>query len=118
MKRKTPIIEASGSRRRQDEEHDSLGEVYDDTTRLLEKGGESLKWGEVFQMFKRQTFPVEADDQDELQIFNNIWRLQLHRVETHVAVLSYENAIVWILKHVDLENRYILNARGEPITSF
>jgi hypothetical protein len=41
----------SGSR--QEEELDSLGAVYDDTTRLLEKGGDSLKWGEVFQMFKR-----------------------------------------------------------------
>jgi len=34
-------------------ELDSPGAVYDDTIGILEKGGDSLKWGEVFQMFKR-----------------------------------------------------------------
>jgi hypothetical protein len=61
---------------------------------------------------------VEAEDQDELQIFKNIQRSGLHRVASHVAVFPCVDAIVWILKHVDLENRYILNARGDPIASF
>jgi hypothetical protein len=43
--------------------------VYDYIARLLDKGGASLKWGELFHMFKRHKFLVEDDDQDELDIF-------------------------------------------------
>jgi hypothetical protein len=49
---KEPTIEASQSGRRKEEENDSSCALYDDTTRFLEKGGDSLKWGEVFHMFK------------------------------------------------------------------
>jgi hypothetical protein len=69
-------------------------------------------------MYKKQSFLVEVDDQDELQIFKNIQRSRIHRVASHVAVLPCTDAIAWILKHVYLENRYILNVGGEPIASF
>jgi hypothetical protein len=55
------------SRRRKDEEHDSSEAMYDDTTRLLEKGRDSLKWGEVFQMFT-------IEDDNQVEIFKNIRR--------------------------------------------
>ena len=55
-----------------EEEPNSLGLVYDDITCLLDKGGDSLKWGETFHMFKRHTFLVEDDDQYELDIFKEI----------------------------------------------
>jgi len=44
--------------------------------------------------------------------------LRIHRVATCFAVFSYANSIAWILKHIKLENRYIYNARGDPIVSF
>jgi hypothetical protein len=31
----------------------SVETIYDDTTRLLDKDGEALKWGEVYYMFKK-----------------------------------------------------------------
>jgi hypothetical protein len=41
-------------------------------TNFLEKGEDSLKWGDVYQMFKKQNFVIDAEDQDELKIFKNI----------------------------------------------
>jgi hypothetical protein len=58
--RKSPIIEASASGSHQEEEASTLGPIYNDTTRFIEKGI-SLKWGEVFQMFKKHNFPVEVE---------------------------------------------------------
>jgi len=50
---KEPATKASKSGRRPEKECDSPRAIYDDKKRLLEKGGDSLKWSEVFQMFKR-----------------------------------------------------------------
>jgi hypothetical protein len=56
-KKKTPMkpagVEPSGSSQHKVETK-SGGVVYDDTLRLLEKEGETLKWGEVYYMFKNQ----------------------------------------------------------------
>jgi hypothetical protein len=86
------------------EEPDSPGEVYDDTTGILEKGENPLKWGEVFQMFKKKNFPMDVEDQDELKIFKNIQRSGLHRVVACATMFPCADAISWILKHVDLDN--------------
>jgi hypothetical protein len=40
--------------------------LYGDTTGLLKKGQDPLKWDEVFQMFKLQNFPINVEDQDQL----------------------------------------------------
>jgi hypothetical protein len=48
--------EASASGSHQEEEEDILGPIYDDTKGFIDKGT-SVKWGEVFQMFKNQFFP-------------------------------------------------------------
>jgi hypothetical protein len=69
-------------------------------------------------MFKKSSFPTEVKDQDELKIFKNIQRSGIFRVTTHVVVFPCVDAISWIIKHDDLGNRCILNARGEPIESF
>jgi hypothetical protein len=92
--------------------------LYGDTTGLLKKGQDTLKWDEVFQMFKLQNFPINVEYQDQLRIFNNIRKSKLHRVVAHPPVLPCTDAIAWIIEHVDLQNRYILNARGDPIASF
>jgi hypothetical protein len=42
------------------------GPFYGDTTCLLKKGQDPLKWVDVFKMFKLQEFPVNVEDQDEL----------------------------------------------------
>jgi hypothetical protein len=97
---------------------DFPGPFYGDTTCLLKKGQDPLKWVDVFKMFKIQEFPINVEEQDELRIFKNIRRSELHRVAAHPAVLPCADAIAWIIEHVDLQNRYILNARGEPIASF
>jgi hypothetical protein len=49
-----PLKKSSRSGSWQEEEPNVLGVVYNDTTTLLDKGGTLLKWGEAFQMFKRQ----------------------------------------------------------------
>jgi hypothetical protein len=50
--------------------------------RFLEKGEDSLKWGDIYQMFKKQNFVVDVKDQDELRIFKNIKKYGIHRVAT------------------------------------
>jgi hypothetical protein len=42
-----------------------VGAMYDDTYGLLEKEGETLKWGNVYQMFKKKNFSTDVEDQDE-----------------------------------------------------
>ena len=49
---------------------------------------------------------------------NNIRKSKLHKVASHPPVLPCADAIAWIIEHVGLQNRYILNARGDPIASF
>jgi hypothetical protein len=85
--------------------------MYDDTTIFLEKGEDSLKWGDIYQMFKKQNFIIDAEDQDELRIFKNIRKYGIHRVAAHIAVFPCVDVIAWILKHIDLGNRYICNAQ-------
>jgi hypothetical protein len=58
-------------------------------------------------MFKKQNFITDAEDQDELRIFKNIRKYRIHRVATLIVVFPYVDVISWILKHMDLGNRYI-----------
>jgi hypothetical protein len=95
-----------------------VGATYDDTSGILEKQGETLKWGDVYHMFKKSSFSTDAKDQDELKIFKNIKRSGIFRVASHVVVFPYVDAIIWIIKHINLRNKYIFNARGDPIASF
>jgi len=118
MKRKAPTTEASRSGSRHEDEPDITGVVYDDTVGALEKGGDFLKWGDVYQMFKKQNFLVDAEDEDKLKVFKNIRKSGIHRVATHATVFSCFNAISLTLKHVYLKNMYICNAKGTPIASF
>jgi hypothetical protein len=45
----------------QGEESDILGPIYDDTKGFIDKGT-LVRWGEVFHMFKNQSFPQEAEE--------------------------------------------------------
>jgi hypothetical protein len=49
---KAPMMETSTSGIQQEEESDTSGDIYGDTTRFIEKGT-FLKWGEFFQIFKK-----------------------------------------------------------------
>ena len=57
--RKYPMIEAYAIGIHEEEEEDTLEPIYDDTTRFIEKM-DSLKWGEVFQMVKKWSLPIES----------------------------------------------------------
>jgi hypothetical protein len=76
--------------------------TYDDTYGLLEKDGETLKWGEVYHMFKNSNFSTDVEDQDELKIFKNIRKYGIFRVASHPTVFPYADAITWILKNIDV----------------
>jgi hypothetical protein len=69
-------------------------------------------------MFKKHNFPIEAEDEDELKVFKNIQKLGLHRVVSRTTVYPCADEILWIIQHVDLDNRYIINNKGKPIKSF
>jgi len=69
-------------------------------------------------MFKKSNFFVEVEDLDEIQVFKNIRRLGIFRVETHPTMLHYVDSITWILKNIDVNRRYICNIRKYPIASY
>jgi hypothetical protein len=84
----------------------------------VEKDEEMLKWGDVYHMFKKSNFSMEAKEPDELQVFKNIRKSGIFKVETHPTMFPYAFSIAWILKNIDVNGRHIWNARKEPITSF
>jgi len=45
---------------------ESVRTVYDDTSGFLEKEGETLKWGEVYYIFKKSNFSTKAEDPSDL----------------------------------------------------
>jgi hypothetical protein len=57
---------------------------------------------------------MEFEDYSELKIFKKIWRSLLHRVASSVVVFPCVDMISWILMHAFIDNRYILNAKGNP----
>jgi hypothetical protein len=97
---------------------ESVRIVYDDTSGVLDKEGEILRWGEFYHMFKKSNFSTEAEDPSELQAFRNIRKSGIFRVAAHPTVFPCADAISWILKNADVDNRYIFNTRKEPIASF
>jgi hypothetical protein len=64
--------------------------IYDDMSGLLEKDGETLKWGEVYYMFKKSNFSVEEEEPDELQAFKNIRKSGIFRVAAHPVVFPLQ----------------------------
>jgi len=92
--------------------------IYDHTSGLLQKDGETLKWGEVYYMFKKSNFSIESEELDELQAFRNIKKSGIFRLAAHPAVFSCADAISWILKNIHINSQYVCNARKEPMASF
>jgi hypothetical protein len=97
---------------------ESVMTVYDDTSGILYKEGEILKWGEFYHMFKKSKFSIEVEDPKELQAFRNIKKSGIFRVASHPTMFPCADVISWILKNVNIDNKYIFNIRKEPITSF
>ena len=58
---KDPTVEASTRGSWLKEELDIPRDIYDYNPWLLEKGGTSLKWGEVLYIFKKKNFWVEDE---------------------------------------------------------
>jgi hypothetical protein len=110
-------VEVFGSSH-QAEEVEIFEATYDDTSGLLQNNGETLKWGEVYYMFKKSNFSIEVEESDEIQAYRNIKKSGIFRVETHPTVFPCVDSISWILKNIDINSRYVCNARKEPIASF
>jgi hypothetical protein len=51
---KVQNTKVSSSNPQDEDKPEVVGPMYDDTFGLLEKGGETLKWGNVYQMFKKK----------------------------------------------------------------
>jgi hypothetical protein len=111
---KALVIEASGSDRHIQDEPDVVGARYDDNSGILEKEGETLKWGDVYNMFKKSNFPTESEDQDEVKILKNIHRSGIFKVTVWNVIFPYVNAINLIIKHSDLGNKCVCNVGGNP----
>jgi len=116
--RNTLATNTSKSGRKHADEPNTSSAIYNDIKWLLEKGGDSLKFGDVFQMFKKKILLVDVEYQDELKVFKNIIKLGIHGVASCVVVFPCGYSIAWILKHVELDNMYICNARWYPLDCF
>jgi hypothetical protein len=85
---------------------------------LLEKDRETLKWGKIYHIFKKSNLSTEAEDPDELQVFRNIRKSSKFGVATHPKIFPYADAIIWILKNTNVNNRYFYDPRRYPIASY
>jgi hypothetical protein len=99
------------------EEVDLPGPIYDDTKRIIDIKT-SIKGGEVYRMFRNQTFLQGVEEDFDLKIFRNIRKLKLYKVAVHTTIFPCVESISWIVRHVKLYTKYILNSREHPITSF
>jgi hypothetical protein len=63
MEKKASWAEASGSTQQVEGELDIIGATYDDTIGILDKDGETLKWGDIYQMLKNQIYPPKIKTQ-------------------------------------------------------
>jgi hypothetical protein len=90
---KAPNTKASASSQQDEDEPEVVGAMYDDTSGLLEKEGETLRWGNVYQMFKKKNFSIDVEDQDELKIFKNIKKYGIFRVASYAVVFPCANSI-------------------------
>jgi hypothetical protein len=59
---KVSRVEASGISQQLEGDPYIIGATYDDTSRLLEKDEETLKWGEIYHMLKKSNFFAENED--------------------------------------------------------
>jgi hypothetical protein len=57
-------------------------------------------------------------DNLNLQMFINIRKSKLYKMETHTAVFPCVKAISLIVRHANMETRYILHSKIHPITFF
>jgi len=70
-----------------------IGATYDDTSILLETDGETLKWGEVYHMFKTSNFFVEFEEPNEIKVFKNIRKSGIFKLEAHLMVFPCVDSI-------------------------
>jgi len=70
-----------------------VGDMYDDTYGLLEKEGETLRWGNVYRMFKKKNFSSNAEDWDEIKFFKNIKKSRIFMVVAYAVVLPCAKSI-------------------------
>jgi hypothetical protein len=66
--------------------------------------------GEVYQMFNNQSFPQEPENNSDLNIFKNIKRSKLYKVEAHTQVFPCKKDISWILNHMELEKYHLMRS--------
>ena len=83
---KTTTVKASGGVKQIEDKLEVASLVYDDTIGVLEKEGETLKRGEVYQNFKNKKYDVDVDDQDELRVFKNIRKSGMFKVASQDVV--------------------------------
>jgi hypothetical protein len=70
-----------------------MSTTYDDILGLLEKEGETLKWGQIYHMFKKSNLFVKDEDIDELQVLNNIMKSGIFGVATHPLLFLFADFI-------------------------
>jgi hypothetical protein len=82
----------------------------------------SYQWGEIYQMFKQETYPELPLPSDETnpdaRVYQVIKRSRIHKEAAKPIVMPRTEIISWLINHADVENRLIRNEKGKVITSF
>jgi hypothetical protein len=71
-------MEASKSGRQHEDEPDIVGAMYNDTSGFLEKGEDSLKWGDIYQMFKKNNFIIDVRGPRQTRDFQEHQEIHKH----------------------------------------
>jgi len=95
---------------------------FTDTECRIENDKVSISWGEIYKSIKEQAYTKlyakeEMKDCDR-KIWDNIWRSRINQVATIPRFFPCGEFIRVMVKQADLENRWILDHKGQPIASF
>jgi hypothetical protein len=71
-----------------EDEPDIVGAMYNDTSGFLEKGEDALRWGDVYQMFKKKTSPLMQRTRMNSRFSRTSESPKIHRVASHVLLYS------------------------------
>jgi hypothetical protein len=99
---KDPAIEITSDKKEEKTRTSAQGPIHDDTLCFVDKGV-SYQWGEIYQMFQHEFYPLLDDDQD-LGVYQIIRHLRLHKVVSHATIFPCVEVVSLIIYQANVDN--------------
>jgi len=81
----------------------ALGPMYEDTQCNMDVGT-TYKWGDIYYMFKEETYPelplVPSEENIDVGVYQQIKKSRLHKIEARHTILPHASFISWLINKV------------------